>query len=111
MNKSIPEKTKQRGVSWKHYVFQSLFATVALFTVFLFLSIEHVVVIASIGATVFIVFAMPKNITAKPRNVIGGHLVGLTSGSLCSLIPHSLFLSSILVYSVAVGLSIFVMVV
>jgi len=96
---------------WKNYVFQSLFATFALFIVLLFLSLEHAVIIASIGATAFIVFAMPKSVTAKPRNVVGGHLVGLMSGSLCALIPHSSFLSSIIVFSFAVGLSIFVMVV
>ena len=42
-----------------------------------FSTIEHAVVIASIGATAFIVFTMPRNITAKPRRVIGGHLAGL----------------------------------
>lgn len=96
---------------WKNYVFQSFFATLAMFIVLLFLNLQHVVIIASIGATTFIVFAMPNYITAKPRNVIGGHLVGLLSGSLCALIPHQSFIYSILVYSLAVGLSIFLMVV
>lgn len=96
---------------WKNYIFQSFLATLTIFIVLLFLSIEHAVIIASIGATAFIVFAMPKSITAKPRNVIGGHLVGLLSGCLCALIPHPSFLYSILLYSLAVGLSIFVMVV
>ena len=74
---------------WKNYLYQSFLATVVVLIVFLLLSAEHAVVIASIGATAFIVFTMPRNITAKPRRVIGGHLVGLFSGSLCSLIPHS----------------------
>ncbi len=95
---------------WKHYIFQSLLATLAIFIVLLFLSVEHAVIIASIGATTFIVFAMPKSITARPRNVIGGHLVGLLSGSLCSLVPHPSLLHSITIYSLAVGLSIFLMV-
>jgi len=71
---------------------------------------EHAVVIASIGATAFIVFTMPRNITAAPRRVIGGHLIGLFSGSLCALIPHSSILPSIVVYSLAVGISILLMV-
>ena len=96
---------------WKNYTLQSLLAVLATFTVLLFLTIEHAVIVASIGATAFIVFAMPDNLTAKPRNVIGGHLVGLLAGSLCSLIPHLSSLYSISVYSLAVGLSILVMVI
>lgn len=97
-------------ILWKNYIFQSFLATLVIFIVLLCLSLEHAVIIASIGATAFIIFAMPKNITAKPRRVIGGHLVGLFSGSLCALISQPSFLYSILVYSLAVGLSIFVMV-
>jgi len=97
--------------SWKNYVFQSFLATLVMFIVLLLLNIEHAVIIASIGATAFIVFTMPKNITAQPRNVIGGHLVGLLCGSLCALTPQSSPLASIIAYSLAVGLSIFIMVV
>jgi len=97
--------------SWKNYLFQSLLATVTTFIVLLFLSMEHAVVIASIGATAFIVFAMPRSIAAKPRNVIGGYLVGLLCGSLSALIPQPSLLHSIVAYSLAVGLSIFIMVV
>jgi len=82
-----------------------------MFIALLLLSIEHAVIITSIGASAFIVFAMPKDITAKPKNVIGSHLIGLFSGSLCSLIPHSSLLYSLVVYSLAVGLSIFLMVI
>ena len=95
---------------WKNYLYQSFLATVVVLIVFLLLTAEHAVVIASIGATAFIVFTMPRNITAKPRRVIGGHLVGLFSGSLCSLIPHSSILAAVIVYSVAVGISILLMV-
>jgi len=96
---------------WKHYVFQSLFATLTLFVVLLSLQLEHPVKIASIGSSAFIVFAMPRSITAKPRNVIGGHVVGLVCGSLCAMIPHATLFHSAVVYSLAVGLSIFIMVV
>ena len=96
---------------WKSYVLQSMLATVAVFIALYFLSMQHAVIIASLGATAFIVFAMPENITAQTRNVIGGHIVGLFCGFLFSLIPHSSLLSSLLVYSSAVGASIFIMVV
>ncbi|MCR4407281.1 MAG: HPP family protein [Anaerolineae bacterium] len=54
---------------------------------------------------------MPESATARSRNVVGGHLVGLLSGSLCALIPQSSFLHSVIVYSLAVGLSILIMVI
>lgn len=111
MNGSITKMVKELRSFWKNYVFQSLFATLATFIVLLFLNLREAVIVASIGSTIFIVFAMPKSITAKPRNVIGGHSVGLISGALCALIPHPSFLHSIIVYSLAVGLSIFIMVV
>ena len=111
MKRLISKIVKELRLYWKNYVFQSLFATLAIFIVLLTLSLQEAVIIASIGATTFIVFAMPKSITAKPRNVIGGHLVGLISGSLCALIPHTLYLHSIMVYSLAVGFSIFIMVI
>jgi CBS-domain-containing membrane protein len=62
---------------WKNYLYQSFLATIVVFIVLLLLNMEHAVVIASIGATAFIVFTMPRNITAAPRRVIGGHLIGL----------------------------------
>jgi CBS-domain-containing membrane protein len=96
---------------WKHYVLQSILATCSVFIVLYFLSLQEAVIIASIGATAFIVFTMPNNITAQSRNVIGGHLIGLFYGFLFSLIPHSALTFSILIYSLAVGASIFTMVV
>ena len=90
---------------------QSLLATLSVFIVLYFLSLQHAVIIASIGATAFIVFAMPDSITAQPRNVIGGQLVGLFCGFLFSLIPQPSIIYSIIVYSLAVGVTIFAMVV
>jgi CBS-domain-containing membrane protein len=83
---------------------------VVVFIVLLLLNLEHAVVIASIGATAFIVFTMPRNITAVPRRVIGGHLIGLFAGSLCTFIPQPSILASIMVYSLAIGIAIFLMV-
>ena len=96
---------------WKHYVFQCLLATFVVFIVLLALSLKNAVIISSIGATAFIIFAMPKMVTANPRNVIGGHATGLIIGSLCFLIPHSTVFYAALSYSLAVGLVIFLMVV
>jgi len=53
---------------------------------------------------------MPGSIAAQPRSVIGGHLIGLLSGALFTLVPQSLILHPIVIYSIAVGVSIFLMV-
>ncbi len=66
------------------------------------------------GSTAFIVFAMPKNVTAQPRNVIGGHFIGVISGLVFALIFLTLGngdeIFQVFAASAAVGLSIFIMV-
>ncbi|MBS3741267.1 MAG: HPP family protein [Candidatus Cloacimonetes bacterium] len=96
---------------WKNYVFQSLLAMVVIFFLLLFIDFLGVLVVASIGASTFIIFAMPENITAQPYNIIGGHLVGIIWGGVCSQIPHSGAIECAVVYALAVGLSIFTMVI
>lgn len=107
---------KKFRVFWKNYVFQSLFATFAVFILLLSLNTrDDAAIIASLGASAFIIFAMPKYITARPRNIIGGHLIGLSCGILCAAIPHTIFVDHLVTYSfycvLAVGLSIFLMVI
>lgn len=107
MKKSIKKIDREFRQHWQNYVLQSILATLAVFIVLYFLSLQHAVIIASIGATAFIVFAMPDSITSQPRNVIGGQLVGLSFGFLFSMFPQY----PIIMYSLAVGASIFTMVV
>ena len=111
MKRSVQKMIEEFRLYWKHYVLQSLFATMAVFIVLYFLSLQNAVIIASLGASTFIVFAMPDSITAKPRNVIGGHLVGLFWGFVFSLVPHAATIGCLVCYALAVGLSIFSMVV
>ena len=111
MKKSFIKMDREFRIHWKHYVLQSLLATLSIFVVLYFLSMQHAVIVASLGATTFIVFAQPDNITAQTRNVIGGHIVGLFCGFLFSLIPHPTVLYSLMIYSLAVGTAIFIMVV
>lgn len=95
---------------WLNYIYQSLLAAAVVFVILLLLNLEHVVVIASIGATAFIVFTMPRNITAAPRRVIGGHLIGFICGSAFAFIPHPTIITATIVYSLAVGTCVFLMV-
>ena len=97
--------------NWAFYTIQSFLATLVLFVILLCLQLQNSIVTASIGATAFIIFTMPDSPAANTRNVIGGHLLGLGFGSACALIPHSLWFHATLIYSLAVGLSIFSMVV
>jgi CBS-domain-containing membrane protein len=111
MKRPIRQMIREFQAHWKNYVFQSLFATVVMVGVFVVLTLQNVVVVASLGSTAFVIFALPKSITAQPRNVIGGNMVGLLAGSLCALIPQPHYIVSLLVYALAVGSSIFIMVV
>lgn len=91
---------------WKYYLLQSLLATAVLAVLVLLLGKNRTVLIGAMGATTFIVFAMPTTISAQTRNVIGGHLVGLASGAIFYLtsLPYPIE------YSFAVGIAIFLMV-
>jgi CBS-domain-containing membrane protein len=105
-----------------NYILQSLLATITLTIILYFENIfTNTGVVASLGATTFIIFAMPKYTTAQPRRVIGGHIIGIISGILCFYIAsltqnkENFFLFhemlKILIPSLSVGLSIFFMVI
>jgi CBS-domain-containing membrane protein len=101
--RTIPNKLKKL---WKHYLFQSFLAAAALFILVFVLGKDRMVIISAMGATSFIVFAMPKAVSAQTKNVIGGHLVGLASGA----IFYFTALPYLVEYPLAVGIAIFVMV-
>jgi len=104
LNTIIIDKFKKL---WIYYILQSLLAAVALFIIVLVLGKDKMVVISAMGATSFIAFAMPKAASAKTRNILGGHLVGLASGAIFYFTALPYFIE----YPCAVGLAIFLMVV
>jgi CBS-domain-containing membrane protein len=91
---------------WKYYFLQSILATALFSILVIVLGREKMVLISTMGATTFIVFAMPNTIPAKRRNVVGGHLIGLASGAIFYFITLPYFLG----YPLAVGVAIFFMV-
>ena len=95
----------------KQYFIQSGYAAVSIFII-TFILYNNPVVIASIGATAFIVFSMPNSITAQSRRIIGGHLVGFFVGSCFGVFPfmNVLFFTA-LWYALSVGITLFIMVV
>ncbi len=103
----------------RSYIRQSLLAALVVAIILLFFKmLGGFVIIAALGASTFIVFAMPSSVTAEPRRLIGGHAVGLLSGVLCyfvflsgrfgQLIANYEFIF-ILAGALSVGLSIFLM--
>lgn len=90
---------------WPYYIFQSVLASVVIFVIVLVFQ-KSFVIISSMGATAFICFALPRNVSAQTRHVIGGHLVGLCCGAIFMLtgFPHCVEIP------MAVGLAIFFMV-
>ncbi|MHC4122671.1 MAG: HPP family protein, partial [Planctomycetota bacterium] len=105
MEEQITIKSKFKKL-WKYYILQSLLATAVLFILVLVLGRYKLIVISSMAASTFIVFAMPKAVSAKTKNVIGGHLVGLASGSIFYITTLPYFAE----YPLAVGLAILLMV-
>jgi len=102
----------------KRFILQGLIATIVVAIILYFVEVlTHAIVIAALGASTFIVFAMPHSITAKSRKIIGGHIVGLICGTFCYyIVLHPLVGLTAnweLIYyiscALAVGLSIFLM--
>lgn len=100
---SIGDKFK---TLWTYYLLQSSLAGIALFILILILGKDKMVAISAMGATAFIVFAMPKAVSAQTRNVIGGHLVGLATGTIFYFTGLHYFIE----YPLVVVIAIFVMV-
>jgi len=103
----------------KPYFVQSLIAVFVVMVLLYFVqAITQAAIVAALGASTFIVFAMPKMVTAQPRRVIGGHITGLISGIICyyALLtgPAGDYFQSIDIIhwfpaAMAVGLAIFLM--
>ena len=101
--KTIIDKFKEL---WFYYILQSFLAALSLFIIVLILGKEKMVVISSIGATGFIAFGMPKAVSAKTRNILGGHLVGVACGTIFYYTNMPYYIE----YPCVVGLAIFLMV-
>ena len=105
----------------KSFFYQSILATFAIMVTMSVLDVfTQTTIIATMGASCFILFAMPKTGNASPRRVIGGYIVGTIIGvgfwyisemsSLLKYIPTVRQLD-IIAAAFAVGLAIFIMVI
>jgi len=101
------------------YTFQCLLATTAVLVILLTLdAIHNAVVIAALGASAFIAFAMPHADVSRAKFLIGGYVVAVIVGGLCSYLADLPALGrapmvqryySIIFGALAVGGTIFVM--
>ena len=101
------------------YIFQCTLATLTILAVLFFLDVlTETAIIAALGASAFVVFAIPNSYSSDPRRLIGGYVVGIIVGIICYYIsiifPISNFFTntetSLIVFgAVAVGVAIFIM--
>jgi len=73
------------------YIWQSLAAGAVILVVLMLLdAVQQTAIIASLGASAFIVFAAPNSYSAKPRAILGGYAVGTACGILSMLTVQAL---------------------
>lgn len=71
--------------NFKRYGLQcGLAGIVALVLLLVLDAVTQTVLIASLGASAFIAFAVPRSLHSDPRHLIGGYVVGIASGVIMS---------------------------
>ena len=102
------------------YLLQCTLASVVVLILLLILdTVTQTVLIAALGASTFIAFAVPRSLQSEPRYMIGGYLVGILVGSSIGTLSASISYSDIVTAHVAMivfgalatGLAMFVMVI
>lgn len=109
-----------RNEDLKRYALQcGLAGFVVLLLLLVLDAVTQTVLIAALGASAFVAFAVPRSLHSNPRCLIGGYLVGILSGTSMSMIDQSIVVSSpmtghavmVLCGAVAISLAMFSMVV
>jgi len=96
-----------------HYIVQCLIATASLIFVLFYMDVVmETAIVASIGATSFIIFTMPHTNGSKAIYILGGYAVGASVGVLSNLLLVLDFGIPVnIIGALAVGLSMFLMVI
>lgn len=88
-----PERHLRRE-NFRRSVLQCGIAGVVVLLLLLVLdAVTQTVLIAAIGSSAFIAFAMPRSMQASPRHMIGGYLFGVVAGCAMSLLNSVIGLS------------------
>ena len=102
------------------YILQCTLAGAVVFVLLLLLdAVTQTVLIAALGSSTFIAFAVPRSLHSDPRHMIGGYIVGIFSGCLMAILNTAVDLAdlmsahaAIIVFgAVATALAMFIMVV
>lgn len=119
MTKSMRLFDKKFRKNVHRYIFQCILSTLTILAVLFFLDVlTETAIIAALGASAFVVFAIPNSYSSDSRRLIGGYIVGIVIGIICYFIsttfPTSNYFTntemSLIVFgAIAVGLSIFIM--
>ena len=104
-----------------YYVAQTAIATAFVFALLVVLyELGQLVIVAALGSSAFVVFAMPRRENSRARYVVGGHFFCFLTGTGLRLLTHDWLFGylemsptaeDIIACSLAVGTSLFVMVV
>ncbi len=110
---------KKVSDNFNQYIRQCLMATAIIIVIITSLDvIEQTVIIATLGATTFIVFAMSHSYASRPRRIFGGYAIGLLIGLVVYYLEYFLLILdpegfegiNIFLGGFAIGASIFLMV-
>jgi CBS-domain-containing membrane protein len=102
------------------YIMQCGLATGVVLTLLLILdAFTQTVLIAALGASTFIAFAVPRSLHSDPRHMIGGYLVGIFAGGLLGLLNDAVLFTDpandhalmVVLGALATGLAMFLMVI
>jgi CBS-domain-containing membrane protein len=78
----------------RRYALQCSLATMVVLILLVALdAVTQTVLIAALGASTFIAFAVPRSVVSNPRCLIGGYLVGIFAGSILSSLNTSIGIS------------------
>jgi CBS-domain-containing membrane protein len=109
-----------RRENMHRYFLQCTLAGLVVLVLLLILdAVTQTVLIAALGASTFIAFAVPRSLHSDPRYMIGGYLVGILVGCLMGTLNVALHVSDavaahavmIVFGALATGLAMFIMVV
>ena len=85
-----------RHQNFRRYLLQcSLAGFVVLILLLVLDAVTQTVLIAALGASAFIAFAIPRHLHSGPRHLIGGYVVGITAGCLMAYMYHSFDVESV----------------
>ena len=83
-SESIADKKIRKNI--KSYVFQSLLTLICVFIALLFHELLGGIIVASLGASSFIIFVTPHTRSSRARCIVGGYICGAVAGILLSFL-------------------------